>query len=479
MSKKHLWLQSLLGLVLLFGAITSATAAQSTYQPPTISGSPPTSATVGVLYSFTPTTTDPSGGWLTFSIANRPSWMNFNTSNGRLQGTPAAMHAGTYPNIIISVSDGTTKVSLPAFTLQISTASNGAPTISGSPATTVQAGSAYSFTPKVTGQNLTFSITNKPAWATLNTSTGALTGTPNASQVGTTSGIVISVKNTAGSSSLPAFSITVTSASPTISGTPGTTATVGTAYSFTPTTTNPSGGTLAFSITSQPSWASFSATTGRLQGTPTSSNVGTNSNIVISVSDGKTKVSLPAFSITVASNGAPTISGSPATTVQAGSAYSFTPTVSGQNLTFSITNKPAWATLDTSTGALTGTPNTSQVGTTSGIVISVKNAAGTSSLAAFSITVTAPGTGTGTATLQWNAPTQNANGSALTNLAGYKVYHGTSATALTDVRTLSSPGITTYVFDQLPTGTHYFAVSAVNSAGAESDRTTAQSKTIR
>ncbi len=86
---------------------------------------------------------------------------------------------------------------------------------------------------------------------------------------------------------------------PTIAGSPGTTVQVGNAYTFTPTASDVNGGTLTFSVTNRPTWATFSTTTGRLQGTPTSGNVGTTSGIVISVSDGSLSTSLPAFSLAV------------------------------------------------------------------------------------------------------------------------------------------------------------------------------------
>jgi hypothetical protein len=162
-------------------------------------------------------------------------------------------------------------------------------------------------------------------------------------------------------------------------------------------------------------------------------------------------------------------------------AYAFTPTASdpeGNALTFSITGRPAWTSFNTSSGALTGTPNSSQVGTYASIAISVSDGTSARSLPAFSINVTSAGAGTGAATLGWTAPTQNTDGTVLTNLAGYKLYHGTSAASLTDVRSISSPGVTTYVFDQLATGTHYFAVTAVNSSGTESPQSAVGSKVI-
>jgi hypothetical protein len=307
--------------------------------------------------------------------------------------------------------------------------------------------------------------------------------------VGTYSNITITVSDGALSASLPAFSITVSAdaganRAPVISGTPAISVVTGSPYTFTPTASDPDSNALVFSIANKPSWAAFSATTGALTGTPAGSNVGTYSNITITVSDGALSASLPAFSITVnasaGANRAPVISGTPATSVVAGSTYTFTPTASdadGDTLGFSITNKPSWITLSTATGSLTGTPTSAQVGTYANIVISVSDASVTRSLPAFAITVTqaAP---TGTAALSWTAPTQNADGSALTDLAGYKVYHGTSASALNEIIDVPGVSSTTYTFNLLSSGTHYFAVAAYNSAGINSALSTVGSKTI-
>ena len=82
----------------------------------------------------------------------------------------------------------------------------------------------------------------------------------------------------------------------------------GQTYSFTPAVTAIPGASMTFAIGNRPAWASFSAATGQLAGVPTSANVGTFSNIVISVTGGTATVSLPAFSIQVqAASSAPTL----------------------------------------------------------------------------------------------------------------------------------------------------------------------------
>ena len=455
-------------------------------QPPTISGTPAVTVNVGGVYSFTPAASDPEGGTLTFAITNKPSWATFSTTTGQLTGTPAAANAGTFTGIVISASDGSASASLPAFTITVQAAPNLPPTISGTPATTVTVGTAYSWTPTASdpdGGTLTFAIANRPAWATFSTATGRLTGTPAAANVGTFSNIAISVSDGTDSASLPPFAITVNAAPnlpPTISGTPATTATAGTAYSWTPTASDPEGGTLTFAITNKPSWAAFSTTTGRLTGTPTTA--GTFGNIAISVSDGSASASLPAFTITVqpAPNRSPTISGTPTTSVLQGTAYSFQPTASdpdGNTLTFSITNRPAWASFDAATGRLTGTPGAADVGTTTGIVISVSDGAASAALAAFNISVQA--VASGSATLSWLPPTTNTDGTPLTNLAGYKIYWGTAPGNYTSSVTIMNPGLATYVVGNLTPNTYYFAVTALNSGGTESVFSNAASKRIQ
>jgi len=85
------------------------------------------------------------------------------------------------------------------------------------------------------------------------------------------------------------------------------------------------------------------------------------------------------------SNNAPEISGTPVTFLKSGNAYTFTPSAydaDDDELVFSISNKPDWATFDTTTGTLSGT-------TTKGfyrnIIISVSDGTDTTSLAAFEI----------------------------------------------------------------------------------------------
>jgi len=385
----------LCALALLAIASFFATFAQAA--APRIYGTPPTSVVVGLGYYFKPTASDSDGNTLTFSIANKPGWASFSTSTGTLSGAPYSNHVGTYSGITISVSDGTTRVSLPAFSIVVRANSN---------------------------------------------------------------------------------------QSPVVSGTPVTTAKVGTAYAFQPSGRDPEGKALIWSVRNKPSWATFSGSTGRLSGTPTTT--GTYSSIIITASDGVTITALPTFSITVSgtsttTNSAPTITGTPSLSARVGQAYSFVPTArdaNGDPLTFSIANKPSWATFSTTTGQLAGTP--SATGTFSGITIGVTDGKSTAvKLAPFAITVSsATSGGTGSASLRWTPPTRNTDGSTLTNLAGYKILYGTSASSLSKTITVANPGVSSYVVDNLASGTWYFTLKAYTTTGTESASSTVGSKSI-
>jgi hypothetical protein len=164
------------------------------------------------------------------------------------------------------------------------------------------------------------------------------------------------------------------------------------------------------------------------------------------------------------------INGSPVTTATVGQAYSFQPTVASAASTalkFSITNTPAWAKFDPTSGTLTGTPSASQVGTYKGIAISVLAGTTTAALPAFSIVVT-EGNSQSNVTLSWQAPTENADGSALVDLKGYKVHYGSASKTYADTIQVANPGLTTFVVQNLNAGKYYFAITAYNSTGQES-----------
>jgi hypothetical protein len=159
--------------------------------------------------SITLSGSDVDGNSLTYSVVSNPSNGTVSISGSTATYTPNANFNGT-DSFTYKANDGSLDSNSATVSLTIS-AMNDAPTISGTPSTSIAYGGSYSFTPTGAdsdGDSLTYSITNKPSWATFSTTTGALTGT--ASTSGTTSGIIITVSDgNGGTASLSSFDITV------------------------------------------------------------------------------------------------------------------------------------------------------------------------------------------------------------------------------------------------------------------------------
>ncbi len=182
-------------------------------------------------------------------------------------------------------------------------------------------------------------------------------------------------------------------------------------------------------------------------------------------------------------NDAPIISGKPLSTAVVNVPYVFRPDVhdpDGDVLVFQVSGKPAWATFNTATGELAGTPPAGTTGTYNDIAIVVSDGELKTSLPPFSIKVTTSSAtaSSSSASLSWSAPTHNEDGSPLTDLAGYRIYYGTSASDLSNRVEIGNPATTGTVIQNLTAGTWFFAISAYTQAGVESSRSQVASKVI-
>jgi putative Ig domain-containing protein len=178
-------------------------------------------------------------------------------------------------------------------------------------------------------------------------------------------------------------------------------------------------------------------------------------------------------------NRAPTISGSPTTSLRVGEAYAFQPSASdpdGDSLTFSIQNRPAWATFNVATGRLAGTPDNGDVGQFGSVRIAVSDGRAQAALNSFQIAVSQ--IALGSVTLSWTPPTTNADGTPMTNLAGYRIYYGRTSGTLDAVVEIGNTGSTRWVVDNLAPATWYFTMTSYNSAGVESTRSSVVSSNL-
>lgn len=179
------------------------------------------------------------------------------------------------------------------------------------------------------------------------------------------------------------------------------------------------------------------------------------------------------------SNRAPIISGSPPLQVTEGQPYSFTPTASdadGDTLTFSIEKQPSWAIFDPASGSLTGTPGAIDIGTSPGVTISVSDGTDSASLAPFDLEVQS--IQLGSATVSWDIPTTNADGSDLDDLAGFNIHYRLASGNYSDIEVISDKTATFAVITDLQPGSWYFAVSALDHAGNRSALSAEANKVI-
>jgi len=86
--------------------------------------------------------------------------------------------------------------------------------------------------------------------------------------------------------------------------------------------------------------------------------------------------------------------------------------------------------------------------------------------------------GDGTALVSWEPPTENTDDSALTDLAGYKIYYGTFPGEYEKSITINNPAVTSYLIENLGASDWFFVMTAFNSSQIESGYSEEMFKTI-
>jgi photosystem II stability/assembly factor-like uncharacterized protein len=269
--------------------------------PPAFTSTPVTTATEGSAYSYTVTASGTPTPTLTASGASGaalPAWLSFNAATGVLSGTPAAADAGNAA-IVITAQNGIPPAATQSFTIQVA-ALPVAPTITSTPVTSAVEGQAYSYTVTATGQPapaLTAALSGAaplPAWLTFDGTTGVLSGTPGAADVGQLSLEILAANGTQPDDT-QTFTLTVASAAVAITSTAPTAAQVGTPYTYTVTTSGSPAPSV--SVTGLPAWLTFNGTD-TLSGTPTAA--GTTGTITVTASNGISTSATETFAITIA-----------------------------------------------------------------------------------------------------------------------------------------------------------------------------------
>lgn len=353
--------------------------------PPAITSlNPTTAATEDAAYSFQFTSDDDDRGFVVYSsLYDLPADLTLST-DGLLSGTPKNTAVGNQSIGIIATDKNSGKDTL-IYTLTIANAESPitACTVSESPYTqtadtfyvTEDLPYSVDFTAsdEEDGSSALYTVNHKPAWMTVKSLTkGQLEGTPDNRHVGQdyvditfsdgngysdTKRVYFQVQNVISDFIDPPASVT---------------ATEDVAFTLDLNSSDEGQGTITYSITAgDPGWITLNSTTGAISGTPDNDDVTDGVDITFQVTDGNGGTATKTIVFIVENtNDDPTwssapVSGSTVTTAE-DALYSVDIDAAdvdvGDNITYSLTEKPSGMTINSSTGEITWTPDNSQVG---------------------------------------------------------------------------------------------------------------------
>ena len=345
--------------------------------------------------SFTPVTGGGGTGALSYTVSpTLPAGVAMNVNSGSISGLPTATSgAQTYT---VTVTDSVGATASATFSLAVN--SNVTASTSIVSTTLTQNRAATSFTPVTGGGGttpLTYTVSpSLPAGLSINTTSGAVTGTPTVTSAATSYTVTVTDAN--GATATASFSLTVNPAVTATQAIASTSLTQNKAATpFTPVTGGGGTGSLSYSIApSLPAGLSISTSNGAITGTPTA--IAATTTYTVTVTDTNGATASAGFSLTV--NGAVIATQAIASTnlTQNKAATAFTPvTGSGGTgaLTYSVSpSLPAGLSINSANGAITGTPSATSATRTYTVTVTDTNGASASN--SFSLTVNSTVTAT-------------------------------------------------------------------------------------
>ncbi|HEX4858801.1 MAG TPA: autotransporter domain-containing protein, partial [Usitatibacteraceae bacterium] len=336
-------------------AAATITLNVNTPPAPVITSAATTSGTGGQAFSFNVTA---SNAATSFAASGLPTGLTINTMTGAITGTPSV--SGMFTAMVTATGPGGTSVAQ-ALAINIGLAT---PAITSALAAAATSGTPFSYT--ITASNLpaSFNATGLPTGLSVNTMTGAITGTPVVAMAGTVP-VTISATNAAGTGSAT-LNLNISLNAPTITSANTASGNVGAPFSFNVAATDfPS----SYAATGLPPGLAINAMTGAITGTPTTAG---SFPVMLSATNGAgtgnqtltiTIVLLPP-AITSAGTANGTVTQS----------FSYQITASNGPTSFGATGLPTGLTINAMTGLISGTPTS--VGT-SNVSITATNASGT------------------------------------------------------------------------------------------------------
>jgi len=358
---------------------------------PRFTSSPATAAVVGATYRYDVEATDANGDTLAFSLTRAPAGMAIDAATGAIAWTPSAAQMGAH-EVSVQARDPGGLVANQVFTVTVSVG-NSAPQITSAAVTVATVGVEYRYAVTAVDPNvdtLAYVLVQAPAGMALQSTTGAISWTPTAGQVGSHP-VTVRVSDPGGLSATQAFSIVVASpnVAPRINSTPVIAATVGTAYAYDVDASDGNGDSLTYTLTQAPAGMGINATSGLIAWTPTAGQSGSHA-VGVRVADPGGLAATQAFTIVVpVPNAAPQITTTPVGTAPVGATYQYDVNATdpnGDTLAYSLTRSPAGMAIHAGTGLITWTPTAAQTGSHS-VNVRVADAGGLAATQAFTVVV--------------------------------------------------------------------------------------------
>ncbi|MCX6746512.1 MAG: putative Ig domain-containing protein [Candidatus Pacearchaeota archaeon] len=345
---------------------------------PVITSVPISQVNEGASYYYDVAATDADGDVLTYSLTEKPSWLSINSVTGVISGTAPLVSADTNFDIEVEVSDGT-NVDTQYYTLKVKDSyvppTNHAPVITSVPISQVNEGASYYYDVAATdsdGDALTYSLIINPPWLSINPTTGVISGTAPLVSANTEYGVTVRVSDGKDGIDTQPYTLTVkdipcpppTNHAPVINPISNQQINEGQSYSYHVIATDSDGDVLTYSLTEKPSWLSINSVTGVISGTAPYVSSDTPFSITVKASDGKGGIDTQPYTLTVKdsyvppTNHAPVITSVPITNINEGNNYNYNVDATdsdGDVLTYSLTEKPSWLSINSVTGVISGT----------------------------------------------------------------------------------------------------------------------------